>query len=84
MNLAVEIKRTSEYKIFVEFLKEFNLQRKDEKGDDLYIFSNVSWSEYENLLEEIGDLSWCRIAYLDGLLEIMAPGRKHERIYSKN
>jgi len=80
MNLALDTQKTSEYKIFVEFIKEFNLQRKDEKGDDLYLFSNVSWSEYENLLEDLGGISWCRISYLDGLLEIMAPGRKHERI----
>ncbi|MEM9275352.1 MAG: Uma2 family endonuclease [Cyanobacteria bacterium P01_F01_bin.143] len=80
MNLAIDTQKTSEYKIFVEFIKEFNLQRKDDKGDDLYLFSNVSWSEYENLLTDLGDISWCRIAYLDGLLEIMAPGRKHETI----
>ncbi|MGB5635782.1 MAG: Uma2 family endonuclease [Waterburya sp.] len=80
MNLVVDSKQARNYKIVVEFIKDFNFQRKDDQGDDLYIFSNVEWSEYENLLEDIGDISWCRISYLDGLLEIMAPGRKHERI----
>ena len=80
MNLALDTKQARDYKTVVEFIKDFNLQRKEEKGDDLYIFSNVKWSEYEKLLEEIGDISWCRISYLDGLLEIMALGRKHERI----
>ena len=80
MNLAVDTKQARNYKTLVEFIKNFNLQRKNENGDDLYIFSNVEWSEYENLLEDIGDISWCRISFLDGLLEIMAPGRKHERI----
>ncbi len=80
MNLALDTKQARDYKTVVEFIKDFNFQRKDEKGDDLYIFSNVKWLEYENLLEDIGDISWCRISFLDGLLEIMAPGRKHERI----
>ena len=80
MNLALDTKQTRDYKTVVEFIKDFNLQRKDDRGDDLYIFSNVEWSDYENLLEELEDISWCRISYLDGLLEIMAPGRKHERI----
>ncbi len=80
MNLAVDTKQTRDYKTLVEFIKDFNFQRKDENGDDLYIFSNIEWSEYENILENLGDISWCRISFLDGLLEIMAPGRKHERI----
>ncbi len=80
MNLAVDTKQARDYKTLVEFIKDFNFQRNDENGDDLYIFSNVEWLEYENLLEDIGDISWCRISFLDGLLEIMAPGRKHERI----
>ena len=80
MNLIVDSKQTINYKNVIDFIKDFNYQRKDNRGDDLYIFSDVKWSEYSNLLENIGDISWCRIAYLDGLLEIMAPGRNHERI----
>lgn len=80
MNLALDRKQTRNYQAIVEFIKDFHVQRKDEDGDDLYIFSNVTWSEYEDLLENIGDISWCRISYLNGSLEIMAPGRNHERI----
>ncbi len=80
MNLVVDSKQTRDYKIVIDFIKDFNFQRKDDQGDDLYIFSDVEWSDYSNLLESIGDISWCRISYLDGLLEIMAPGRNHERI----
>ena len=80
MNLVIDSNQTRDYQIIIELIKDFNSQRKNYRGDDLYIFSNVEWSEYENLLEKIGDISWCRISYLEGLLEIMAPGRKHERI----
>ncbi|MGK7895211.1 MAG: Uma2 family endonuclease [Xenococcus sp. (in: cyanobacteria)] len=80
MNLVIDSKQTRDYKIIVDFIKDFCVQRNDVRGDDLYIFSNVEWSEYEDFLEDIGDISWCRISYLDGLLEITAPGRKHEII----
>ena len=80
MNLVIDSNQTRDYQIIIESIKYFNSQRKNYRGDDLYIFSNVEWSEYENLLEKIGDTSWCRISCLEGLLEIMAPGRKHERI----
>ena len=51
-----------------------------EEKDRTFFVNDVSWEDYEKLLQEIGDASWCRISYLDGLLEIMSPGRKHETI----
>ena len=50
------------------------------EGDEIHIYSNVPWEEYENILLELGDSSWCRVSYLDGLLKIMSPGINHERI----
>jgi Uma2 family endonuclease len=38
----------------------------------------VSWDEYEALLVDLVDRSSPRIAYLDGVLEIVSPGRAHE------
>ena len=42
------------------------------------IFTGVSWSDYELLLESLGNSLRYRIAYLDGTLEIMSPSRRHE------
>lgn len=41
-------------------------------------FSGISWQQYEDLLEKLGDSLRYRVSYLDGVLEIMAPGRWHE------
>ena len=51
-----------------------------EEQDEIYVRSNVHWQEYENILEKLGDASWCKVSYLDGFLEIMSPSRKHESI----
>ncbi|ELS05670.1 hypothetical protein Xen7305DRAFT_00054210 [Xenococcus sp. PCC 7305] len=80
MSLGTDKNKVRNFQEFLSFIKYFQLQRKDNQGDDLYVFSHVSWTEYENLLADQKDISWCRIAYLEGLLEIMAPGRNHERI----
>ena len=48
--------------------------------DQIKTLDNVTWEEYENLLEVIGDIAWCRISYLDGVLELMCPGIRHENI----
>lgn len=53
-----------------------NLEEKDKS----FFINDVSWEDYEKLLHELGDVSWCKVSYLDGLLEIMAPGRKNETI----
>jgi Uma2 family endonuclease len=40
---------------------------------------DVSWKEFEAILDELGDHRACRIAYSDGVLEIRMPSPKHER-----
>ncbi|MGF1495042.1 MAG: Uma2 family endonuclease [Microcoleaceae cyanobacterium] len=40
--------------------------------------SPVSWSQYEALLSDLGDQLSYRVSYLDGVLEIVAPSRRHE------
>jgi Uma2 family endonuclease len=39
----------------------------------------VSWDEYEELLETVGDASGLRISYDDGRLQIMTLSQRHER-----
>jgi Uma2 family endonuclease len=43
------------------------------------IITGVTWEQYETLLAELGDSASCRVAYLDGVLEIVVPSRRHER-----
>ena len=38
----------------------------------------VNWSEFEAILEELGDKRACRITYSDGTLEIRMPSPEHE------
>ena len=52
------------------------LQNQD--TEDRYITDGVSWQHYEALLAKRGDSSGCRVIYLDGVLEIVAPSRRHE------
>jgi Uma2 family endonuclease len=40
--------------------------------------SPVSCSQYEALLSDLGEQSSYRVSYLDGVLEIVAPSRRHE------
>jgi Uma2 family endonuclease len=39
---------------------------------------NISWDEYEQLLEELGDRPGLRVSYDNGRLEIMSPTHEHE------
>ncbi|HAA29422.1 MAG TPA: hypothetical protein DCE56_19140 [Cyanobacteria bacterium UBA8553] len=40
---------------------------------------NVSWEEFESILQELGEKRSPRVAYSQGTLEIMAPLPEHER-----
>ncbi|ESA33449.1 restriction endonuclease [Leptolyngbya sp. Heron Island J] len=42
------------------------------------LLHDVSWSDFEAILEELGEYRSTRIAYDNGLLEIMAPLPEHE------
>ena len=55
----------------------------DTPHEDHYVhLRNVSWEDYERILEIRGDKSAPRIAYLEGTLEIMSPSRDHQGIKS--
>ena len=53
------------------------LQRQD--SECRYITDRVNWEQYETLLARNGDTSAYRVTYLDGVLEIMSPSRRHEK-----
>ncbi len=50
--------------------------------DHFVALHDVSWADYERILEVRGDRSSPRIAYLEGELEIMSPSDHHEWIKS--
>jgi Uma2 family endonuclease len=48
-------------------------------ADQRLVMHGVPWSHYEAQLALRGDVSSPRIAYLDGVLELMSPSKDHER-----
>lgn len=62
--------------VLKDLAEELNLQADD--PEERFISSGVSWQQYETLLEKLGDSPWYRVTYLEGVLEIMAPSRRHE------
>jgi Uma2 family endonuclease len=45
----------------------------------MLVFDDVSWEEYEELLEQMEDRPGCRVTYDEGKLEIMSPRPEHEK-----
>ena len=46
--------------------------------EEKQIVTGINWLKYEDFLAELGDSSGYRITYLDGVLEIVSPSRRHE------
>lgn len=49
-----------------------------EHGEQRVFLANVSWADYERIAGLRGEASVPRLTYLEGVLELMSPGRKHE------
>lgn len=47
------------------------------------VIQGVSWDSYETLLAKLEDNSHYRVSYLDEILEIVSPSRKHETTKSR-
>lgn len=69
---------TTQTNSFLENLKIVtdNLSLKDQ----IYITTEVSWSEYESITQYFADQSHYRTSYLEETLQIMSPGINHEKI----
>ncbi len=50
------------------------------QADQRVFLRGVSWRDFENILAAKGDSSAVRVAYLDGVLELMSPAIPHEFI----
>ncbi|HEY9668455.1 MAG TPA: Uma2 family endonuclease [Coleofasciculaceae cyanobacterium] len=48
--------------------------------EERFTTSEVSWQQYEALLVKLGDNSHYRVTYLDGVLEIVSPSFRHEKL----
>lgn len=51
-----------------------------EDPEERFITSGVSWHNYQALLAKLEDNSHYRLTYLDGVLEIVSPSLKHEKL----
>jgi Uma2 family endonuclease len=51
--------------------------------DQRVMLRDVSWDDFEALLAIRGDSSGVRLAYLEGILELMTPSRDHEILKTK-
>lgn len=59
-------------------LDDLSERLRSDDFEERRIFADVSWAQYEALLEDVGDSLAYRVNYLDGVLEIVAPSRRHE------
>jgi Uma2 family endonuclease len=55
-------------------------QTRDTHSDEVFVLNNVSWEQFNELLETIPDQRGTLFRYLAGELEIMAPSRNHEQV----
>lgn len=46
------------------------------------LLKNISWQQFETILEELGESRAARLSYSNGLLEIMVPLPEHEKAKS--
>ena len=58
-------------------LNDLSTQLNCSDSEEYRILSDVSWTQYQTLLRELGNTSY-RVSYLNGVLEIVAPSRRHE------
>ncbi|HEY6724246.1 MAG TPA: Uma2 family endonuclease [Polyangiaceae bacterium] len=46
--------------------------------DSIVVLRNATWADFQRVLELKGDSSVPRVAYLEGVLELMSPSQTHE------
>lgn len=62
---------------FKELIDEPEL-RKALDSEAMFVTNDVSWDNYEVLLTKLEDNCHYRVTYLDGVLEIVSPSKRHE------
>ncbi|MFN9615533.1 MAG: Uma2 family endonuclease, partial [Dolichospermum sp.] len=49
-----------------------------EDPEERQTITGVNWNNYEALLNNLGDSLQYRVTYLDGVIELMSPSRRHQ------
>ena len=62
--------------------ERFAAHDEEARDDHIVILRNASWSDYQRVLELRGERAVPRLAYLEGVLQLMSPSRDHETIKS--
>jgi Uma2 family endonuclease len=57
--------------------------RDDEPAVDNFVHMRATWSDYEQVLRMRGERRRPRLAYEDGVLELMSPSNEHESITAR-
>ena len=60
-------------------LQELSTWLQADDPEQRQIISGVSWERYEAFLDDLGDSLRYRVTYLDEVLELVSPNRRHER-----
>lgn len=58
-------------------LNDLSTQLNLPDSEEYRVLSDVPWPQYQTLLNELGNTSY-RVSYLNGVLEVVAPSRRHE------
>ncbi len=69
----------------VDHLQQFfNLtQTRNSGAEEIFIFNEVTWEEFKELLDILPDNRGTLLRYIKGELEIMAPGHNHELVVER-
>ena len=66
-------------RMLAELIQDLEQETRDNlEREERFITSEVSWEQYEALLLKLEDNSYYRLTYIDGVLEILSPSRRHE------
>ena len=60
-------------------LEDLSERLQADDPEERRIISGVSWERFEAFLNDMGDSLGYRVTYLDGVLELVSPSRRHER-----
>ena len=67
--------------MLAELIQDLEQETRDNlEREERFITSEVSWQQYETLLIKLEYNSYYRVTYLDGVLEIVSPSRRHEGV----
>ena len=73
----LQILNTYKNEIYNLIYSFVTFSRKNDE-DIIIALSEIPWEVYEAISETMGDASWYKFSYLDGVLELVANGEKHE------